>query len=156
MAGFEPISFDHWVDYNLTPPALLFGPSGNARSDAADLIREAGIRLADVDLLDGALARLERQLTVGLVWVETAGEVIDDALLNRLAQFAKNGPGRLVVSVSSGQIDAVVAALGELEAQILIDATSIDRAGAIAVVQAERDSLTNVSDVGRDNAARHR
>ncbi|MEO8618578.1 MAG: hypothetical protein ABI412_04360, partial [Sphingomicrobium sp.] len=152
MAGFEPTSFDHSSAYNSAPPALLFGPSGSARSDAADLMREAGLRLADVDLLDGAPDRLDRQLAVGLVWVESDGQALDDALLDRLALIAETGPGRLVISIGSAQIDAVVAALGAADAQILIDATTIERAGALAVALAERGLPGRASDVGRDNA----
>lgn len=153
MAGSEPISFEQTSEYNLIPPALLFGPSGRARSDAADLIRDAGLRLADVDLLDGALSRLERQGALGLVWVETAGEAIEENLLHRLEEIARSGPGRLVVSVGARQIDDVVAALGEVDAQILIDATTIERASALAVALAKRDMAAQKSDIGRANAA---
>lgn len=157
MSEHEPASLSYAdLPYDLAPPALLFGPMGSERSATADLMREAGLRLADVDRMDEAAARIERQVSLGLVWVEAGGETIPDSLLAALASHAARGPGRVIVSASTSQIDRVVGALGAHEAQILVEATGIERAGALALALVERGRPAMVSDVGRDNATRLR
>ncbi len=156
MSGFEHASDSSSLDYDDGLPALLFGTMGNIRSDTADMMREAGLRLADVDRLDEAAARIARQVALGLIWVEAGDKPLPDALVDALILHAARGPGRVVVATDAAQIDSVVSALGDSSAQILIDATAIERAGALALALAERGRPVMVSDVGRDNATRLR
>lgn len=156
MSGFEHASVSSDLTYDDGPPALLFGPMGTARSATADMMRDAGLRLADVDRLDGAAARIGRQLALGLIWVEAVDEELPTDLIDALADHAARGPGRVVVATASSQIDPVVSALGESSAQILIDPTQIERAGALALALAEGELPAQVSDFGRDSATRLR
>jgi DNA-binding MarR family transcriptional regulator len=142
--------------YDDTSPALLFGPAGDARSMAADLIRDAGLRLADVDSIDHASSRIDQQLRVGLIWVEAAGADVPEALLERLADAATSGRAQVILSVAPGQIDAAAAAMGEGQAQILVSAGEVERASALAYALAERARPMAVQDVGTDNAVRLR
>lgn len=142
--------------YDDAPPALLFGPTSTERSMASDLMRDAGMRIADVDLLDRAAERIEGQVRVGLIWVETTGQDIPEALLPSLGNIAASGGAQVILSVSREQIDEAAVHLGDGSAQILVAPGEIERASALAYALAERAEPSAVHDIGTDSAVRLR
>ena len=123
---------------------------------ASALFEAAEVRLAGQAPLADAAARLDQQISVGLVWLECGGVIPPDALLDRLARLAETGEAAVVASAPSSLIDLLYTRLDQGRAQILIDADDNQRAAALAVALARADRSTRVSDVGRDNAVRLR
>jgi DNA-binding MarR family transcriptional regulator len=145
------------VAYDRSPPALLFGAGGGPSQSVAAMLGEAGVRLAANEPLGGALERIERQLSHGLIWVECApGEALERPLLERLQQLAEGGAADVVLSIPSAEIDPALAVVDAPAAQVLVDADDIERGGALALALARRGAGARVSDVGRDNAVRLR
>ena len=166
MTRIEPTAFDASptphapspVAYSLAKPALLFGDDPAAMGRAAALFAAADVRLADQCPLAAAAERLDRQVAVGLVWLECANDaaIPSDALLDRLARLAGTGEAAVVASAPPSMIDLLFARLDHGRAQILIDPDDASRAAALAVALSRVDRETRVSDVGRDNAVRLR
>ena len=139
-------------------PALLFGNDPMVIDRTGDMLASAGVRLAGHGAIDQAIERLDAQLAIGLVWVE-CGEADDrpsDALLDRLARLAASGEAQVVTIAPPSLIDLLYARFDSSPAQILIDPTDLDRAGALSLALAEAGRPARVSDVGRDNAVRLR
>jgi DNA-binding MarR family transcriptional regulator len=139
-------------------PALLFGDDGNARRRTAAMMESAGVRLAGEGKLSEAPERIDRQVAVGLVWLECAGTdaIPSDELLDRLARLAESGQVSVVASAPTSMIDLLFARLDHPQAQILIDPDDGQRAGALSVALAGIGRPEGVSDVGRDNGVRLR
>ena len=152
MSDLEPIR------YEAGKPALLFGDDPAVMQRAGALFDAAGVRLAGQGSIDGAAARLDEQLVVGLVWLECADPagIPSDALLDRLARLAASGEAAVVASAPNSMIDLLFARLAHGSVQILIDADDALRAGALSLALADTKRQSRVSDVGRDNAVRLR
>ncbi len=146
------------IQYEAGKPALLFGDDPGTMGRAAALFEAAGVRLAGQGSIDGAAARLDEQLAVGLVWLECADPagIPSDALLDRLARLAESGEAAVVASAPSSMIDLLFARLDHGSVQILIDPDDAIRAGALSLVLADTKRPSRVSDAGRDNAVRLR
>ena len=153
QAAFSPTAS---AMYGLAKPALLFGDDPAVMGGTSALFEAAEVRLAGQAPLADAAARLDQQISVGLVWLECGGVIPPDALLDRLARLAETGEAAVVASAPSSLIDLLYTRLDQGRAQILIDADDNQRAAALAVALARADRSTRVSDVGRDNAVRLR
>ena len=155
-AGLSP--YGGSIKYQSGKPALLFGNDGATTGRTAALLEAAGVRLAGREPLEGAVDRLDRQVALGLVWLECAdpGAAPSDALLDRLARLAQTGEASVVASAPESMIDLLFARLDDGRAQILVDPDDAQRAGALAVALAEARAPARVSDVGRDHAVRLR
>ena len=159
MTGSERAASGSGFMYDsMGKPALLFGNDPMVIDRTGDMLASAGVRLVGHGAIDQALDRLDAQLAVGLVWVEydEAGDRPSDALLDRLARLAESGEAQVVTSAPPSLIDLLYARLDGSPAQILIDPTDLDRAGALSLALAEAGRPARVSDVGRDNAVRLR
>ena len=145
-------------DYDTGKPALLFGDDPAAMARAGALFDAAGVRLVGQGSLDGAAERLDRQIALGLVWLECGphAAIPSDALLDRLARLATSGEAAVVASAPPSMIDLLFARLDHGSAQILIDPDDAQRAAALALALARVDRSSRVSDAGRDNAVRLR
>jgi hypothetical protein len=146
------------ADYGGGKPALLFGNEPDAMRLTGEMLRSAGIRLAGEGTIGEAAERLDRQVAVGLVWLECADPagIPSDDLLDRLARLAESGEAAVVASAPRSMIDLLFARLDLSSAQILIDPDPIERAGALSLALANAGRAERVSDVGRDNAVRLR
>ena len=159
MTGSERAASGSGFMYDsMGKPALLFGNDPMVIDRTGDMLASAGVRLVGHGAIDQALDRLDAQLAVGLVWIEydEAGDRPSDALLDRLARLAESGEAQVVTSAPPSLIDLLYARLDGSPAQILIDPTDFDRAGALSLALAEAGRPARVSDVGRDNAVRLR
>ncbi|MCY7279353.1 MAG: MarR family winged helix-turn-helix transcriptional regulator [Sphingomonas bacterium] len=152
------ISSDFDLQYSSGKPALLFGSDSHALRRTNEMLTAAGVRVTVQSGLGEAFARLDRQVAVGLVWIECAevGGLPSDALLGRLADLAESGEAAVVACAPTSMTDLLFARFGQSPAQILIDADDMQRASAVSVVLAEAKRPARVSDVGRDNAVRLR
>ena len=145
-------------DYDTGKPALLFGDDPAAMERAGALFDAARVRLVGQGSLNGAAERLDRQIALGLVWLECGpnAAIPSDALLDRLARLAASGEAAVVASAPPSMIDLLFARLDQGSAQILIDPDDAQRAAALALALAKVDHSSRVSDAGRDNAVRLR
>lgn len=144
--------------YGLAKPALLFGDDSALLDRASALFDAAAVRVVARAPITAAAARLDQQLSVGLVWLECAdgAAVPPDELLDRLARLAESGEAAVVATAPASMIDLLFARLDGDRAQILIDPDDSSRAAALALALSSADRSSRVSDVGRDNAVRLR
>jgi DNA-binding MarR family transcriptional regulator len=157
MFGIEPAG-DGETTYGGAKPALLFGNDPQSMIRTGAFLQSAGVRLAGEASVSDAVERLDRQVAVGLVWLECADPagIPSDALLERLARLAETGEAAVVASAPPSMIDLLFARLDHSAAQILIDPDDVQRAGALSLALTGAGKSGRVSDVGRDNAVRLR
>ena len=158
MSRTESADYGADLPYNAGKPALLFGADLHSMQRTGDLLDAAGVRVVGQAGLEDAVERLDRQLAVGLVWIECdeAQAIPSDALLDRLARLAESGEAAVVASAPPSMIDLLFARLDQSSAQILIDPDDLQRASALTLALARAGRSSGVSDVGRDNAVRLR
>ena len=87
--------------YGLAKPALLFGDDPAVMGGTSALFEAAEVRLAGQAPLADAAARLDQQISVGLVWLECGGVIPPDALLDRLARLAETGEAAVVAGTEA-------------------------------------------------------
>ncbi len=158
MTGTSPAQYGTTTSYSFDKPALLFGDDPQILRRTEDLFGSAGVRLAGHGELRDAIERLDRQVAVGLVWIEFDEACGDpsNALLDRLARIAESGEASVVASAPTSMINLLFARFDQSPAQILIDADDVQRAGALSVALSNVGRPSRVSDVARDNAVRLR
>jgi len=159
MSELEPIRPAVAVDYTTGLPALLFGNDPDRRLAAAAVLGAAGVRMVDALPLDEAEARLDGQVSLGLVWLELAaadGGPALEQLLPRLNQLAETRGTIVIASSPLHLVDHLAAALTGRSTEILIDPDDAQRAATLATSLSGALAETGVSDVGKDNAARLR
>ena len=146
------------VEYDRSKPALLFGSTPELRSRAERALIAADLRLVgSLDLEEGA-ARLDDQVSLGLVWLELGDTypVALDTLLARLNAHAELY-GTVVIAASPfGIVDAVEAKLTHPLTEILVDPDNAQRAATVALAMTSDLRRNRLNDVGRDEAARLR
>ena len=128
------LSFSHFGDYSDPPPVLIAASSPDARVRAVTNAEAAGFRTAAVTVED-ASDRLGRQAAASALWLELdhdAGPELD-RLLERVEAEAASGRFPAVISATSTLVDPIVARIHDPEIQLLFDASSADRAAALAV-----------------------
>src|SRR5215218_6845287 len=159
MSELEPVRPATAVVYNDGKAALLFGNDPGRRLAAAGILGGAGVRLVDALPLDEAEARLDGQVSLGLVWLELgeddSGPVLE-RLLPRLNQLAESRGTIVIASAPLGLVDHAAAALTDRATEILIDPDDAQRAATLATAMSGALADGGVSDVGKDNAARLR
>jgi DNA-binding MarR family transcriptional regulator len=147
------------ITYDSARPALLFASSLRRRARAEATLAMAGVRLVDSVPLEGALDRLEQQLSLGLVWLELGEEDATaalDALLLRLNQLAEDRGTAVIACGPIELVDLLAGRLASRSAEILVDPDDSQRAAALAVALSGALHERGVLEVGKDNAARLR
>jgi DNA-binding MarR family transcriptional regulator len=128
------LSFSHFGDYSDPPPVLIAASSPDAQVRAVTNAEAAGFRTATVSV-EGASDRLGRQAAASAFWLELdsdAGPELD-RLLERVEAEAASGRFAAVISATSTLVDPIVARIHDPEIQLIFDASSVDRATALAV-----------------------
>lgn len=150
-----PLDFAHdalaMVDYGAGAGALLL--CDDAACDAAcEAVGQAGLRIADVHPVEGAVERLDRQAAVDLVFVGIARDHGTglDALLRRIAADAETGRYGSVVIAPPELIDAVDAAVGGAGRVIHLCEPGPDQLAA-AIAEAAQRTPPQLHDVGRSS-----
>ena len=151
----ERFRYDEPVTYAAGPPALLIGAPGRDLSEIAEMAGGAGMRVAGTCELQDAVARLDMQAALGLLWLDCGNELPAEDLLQRLGLLADAGTA-IIIEIIAAHIDATDAALPDSGVQILVDPRSAERAAALSLAIAGDLQPSRVSDVGRDNAVRLR
>jgi hypothetical protein len=116
-------------------PIPAFGDTPASLRRAALTAEAAGLLLAASMSLEGAEARLDKQLTTGAVWLELdeGDSSVLEPLLARLQEDASADRYAVVAAVPRSQIDVVFARLTAPTIQILVDRDDVERATALAV-----------------------
>ena len=158
MIGTDPSAYGADDSYRFDKPALLFGADPGAMRRTSEMFGAAGVRLVGQGALGEAMARLDAQVALGLVWIECDEDagIPSDALLERLVDLAESGEASVVASAPHSMIDRLFARFDQPGSQILIDADDVQRAGALSVALSNVGRSARVSDAGRDNAVRLR
>jgi hypothetical protein len=152
--GCVPVdTADAWTETFSTPaPVLIAGDSEAARERAGRSVSASGFRIADRVGLDGALDRIDRQVSATALWVELDEDGGDamDALLDRLNGDAALGRYCAVVSTRTGLVDPVAARLTDRSIQLVVDGSDADRAAALAVAVSGANKTNRLSDIAAD------
>jgi DNA-binding MarR family transcriptional regulator len=157
MSELESIEPATAIDYSSSKPALLFGNDPDRRLAAAAGLAAAGVRVVDALPLAEAEARLDGQVSLGLVWLELGqddGGPVLERLLPRLNQLAESRGTIVIASAPLSLVDHAAAALTDRSTEILVDPDDAQRAASLAMALSGVGADTGVSDVGKDNAAR--
>jgi hypothetical protein len=131
---------------------LIAGDSEAARERAGRTVSASGFRIADRVGLDGAVDRIDRQVSASALWVELdedGGEAMD-ALLDRLNADAARGRYSAVVAAGADLVDPVMARLPDHSVQLVIDGSEADRTAALAVALSGADKIDRLSDIATD------
>jgi hypothetical protein len=131
---------------------LIAGDSEAARERAGRTVSASGFRIADRVGLDGAVDRIDRQVSASALWVELdedGGEAMD-ALLDRLNADAARGRYSAVVAAGADLVDPVMARLTDHSVQLVIDGSEADRTAALAVAVSGADKIDRLSDIATD------
>ncbi len=159
MSELEQVRPAATVAYDRSAPALLFGSDRRRRARAEQALSAFGIRLAGSVPLEEAGDRLERQVALGLSWLELgeedANSVLDDTLV-RLNEMAEERGTLVIASAPIELVDMIAARLTASTTAILVDPDDGQRAGALASALSGALCDNGVRDVGKDNAARLR
>ena len=159
MSELESIQTATAIDYSAAKPALLFCNDPGRKVAAAARLAAAGVRLVNALPLIEAEARLDGQVSLGLVWLELGegdGGPVLERLLPRLNQLAESRGVIVIASVPLSLVDLAAAALIDRATEILVDPDDAQRAATLAMALSGALAETGVSDVGKDNAARLR
>ena len=143
------------LDYAGGAPALLIGDYPDRLEKLQGLIAESGVRNAGTASIAEGPERLDRQISLGMVWIDFGDREPAQEMAERLRSLADRGTA-VVVSVAPNLIDFADCAFGDRPVQILVDPDLIEQAAALSVALAGKSSGGRVSDVGRDNAVRLR
>ena len=158
MTEFVPLQPAATPTYDFDKPALLFGNDRMAVAQATEVIEGAGLRLVAQLPLSEAVARLEQQGSLGLVWLELSGTEDRsqlESVIERLDCFAEAGT-RIIAALPIDLVDLVDARLHHRHAEILVGPDQAQRAAALATAMLSGVVERAFSDVGKDNAARLR
>lgn len=160
MSNIEQISSASTLTYDERKPALLFGGASGRVDDAADVLRDAGVRLVDRLTVADGLDRLRLQPSLGLAWLELEPEDSGpelDRLLDHLEERATGGETAVVASAPIELVDLLAARLTHPRTEILVGADQAQRVAALAVVNSGiLRSVDKAHDAAKDNAARLR
>jgi hypothetical protein len=118
-------------------------------------IEASGFRVAPPATIAEARDRIDQQVSASAIWVEL--DCDDAAQMGQfLAQVARDvfdGPYGGVISIPSELIDPVMAAVGDSDVDVIVDADDAERAAALAVATARRELPVRLSDVASDRNA---
>ena len=142
------------VDYSGPAPVLLAASSDRAIRRGRSTLEHSGLRIAAAIPIAGAAERLADQAALSALWIELDGEADGlEPLLAMVARDAGDGRYSAVVSASAAMLDPLVAAIGDEPVEILIDASEMERAAALAVALSGSSRPDRLSDVASDRSA---
>jgi hypothetical protein len=143
------------LNYSNAPPLLLAASSASAMARAERSAAVAGLRVAARLPIEGAVQRIEQQISAAALWVELdsdLGGAMDDLLVH-VSRDVGEGRYAAVVSATAELIDPVAASLAASSVELIIDADDAERAAALAVAMLKHGLPLHVSDVASDNNA---
>lgn len=136
-------------------PSLLLIGGERGRPDLAAIATGANFRLAGAVALDESASRLGRTVAVDALLVDLRGAPAGDIGLDRAIHAVLAWPGlgdvRLLVLTGLDALDAVIAALGTADANVLCEPAHSDIAMALCVMARDRRRLASLHDVSRDS-----
>ncbi len=155
MDGALSIQPESPLSYAGPPPVLIAGDSDAAMRRAADTVHAAGLRIADQVAVDGAIGRIDHQISASAVWLELDGDggAPMDRLLDRLNGDAGAGRYSAVVAGPLALVDVLCARLTDPAIALLIDGDEAERAATLAVAMSGAARAAHVADVASDRGA---
>jgi DNA-binding MarR family transcriptional regulator len=143
------------ISYSEMPPVLIAGSSERAVIRARSTVQAFGVRTADARQIGAAAPCLQEQASASAIWVEldeiSAGEIIDQ-LVEQLNDEVRQGRYGAIVAAPEALIDPLAATLDD-EVQLLIGADDAERAAALAIALARRQTSHRYDDVASDRNA---
>ncbi len=143
------------LTYSDLPPVLIAGSSDAAIARAKSTVRAFGVRVAGGCKVAETAVRLDQQGSASAIWVEldeSSAEDFPDQLLAQLNSEVRRGRFGVIVSAPAMLIDPLVAIVDD-DVQLIIAGEEAERASALAIALARRDSDERYSDVGSDRNA---
>lgn len=160
MTKIEQLSSATSLSYDDRRPVLLIGGASRSVDDAADVLRDSGVRLVDRLPVGKGVERLREQPSLGLAWLELE---LDDSgpdlerLLDHLEERATGEGTAVVASAPIALVDLLAARLTHPRTEILVAPDQAQRVAALAYASSGiLDSTDGVHDATKDNAARLR
>lgn len=142
----------HYLD---PPPVLIAASSDAGMARAERAVRASGMRIADRLPIEQASERLARQGRISAIWLEIdrdCGALMDE-LLDAVDRTVGEERCAAVISTTIDMIDAVAARVSQPAADIIVNATEVDRIAALASVLAASAAPNKFSDVTADKSA---
>jgi DNA-binding MarR family transcriptional regulator len=143
------------LSYSDSPPVLVAGSSENAVARGRSTVAAFGLRMPEAVEFESATAQLRRQASASAIWVEldevSVGCILDE-LIEQLNADVGEGRYGAVVSAPKGLIDPLAAALAD-EVQLIIDADDAERASALALALAGRETRERYAEAATDRNA---
>jgi len=143
------------LKYSSISPVLVAASSGAAMMRAGRTIDASGLRIGARLPIEEALERIKAQPAATAVWVELDRDCGDrmDELLSQLSHDASRGCYAAIISATSSLLDPINACVGDAEIEVVVDADETERAAALAIALARRESPLRLSDIGSDRNA---
>ena len=150
----DALSTETSFAYTSEPPLLVAASSDAALRRVRETADAAGQRVAGELRLEEARERLRQQASASAsaIWIELDHDCGDalGALLDEVLDSRCLG---LVLSVSSDVVDTLGERLFDARAQVLVDASAVERAAALASVTALAATTGRAHDVAHDPTA---
>lgn len=140
------------IEYLASAPILIAATSGSAFYRAQQTITAAGGRASSNVAIEHLRDRLRDQAAVSALWIELdrdGGREGDQRLRCALRDASARGC-RTVIAAPLSLVDAVMSFIEDSAADILIDASDIERASAFAVATTAAKLPLMVTDVTSD------
>jgi DNA-binding MarR family transcriptional regulator len=140
------------------PTVLVVSDKERAGRKAERTLDDAGVRLGTTVMLENAMARLDAQASLGLLWIEIDGEFNDtlEQLLRRVDRNVENGRYSSVVAASVALIDPLSAVVKCSAIELLISGSEVERVGALALARADVEEQVVRDSASEGNATRLR
>lgn len=143
------------LPYADQPPVILVADSQRALQNARRTVDSAGYRSAVAESVAVAPERIENQAAASAIWMEIDQD--PGPQFETLAALIRRdvGKGRYaaVVATTASLIDPVFSALGDIDAQILVDPDDAQRTAALALAVLHRTEIQRLSDVASDQSS---
>ena len=142
----------HYLD---PPPVLIAASSDAGMARAERAVRASGMRIAVRLPIEQASERLARQGRISAIWLEIdrdCGAPMDE-LLDAVDRTVGEERCAAVISTTIDMVDAVAARVSQPAADIIVNATEVDRIAALASVLAASAAPNKFSDVTADKSA---
>ena len=137
-------------------PILIGASSERAIARAADAIEGSRWRVAAAVPIEMALERIDRQVSLGAVWIEVDRDCggVMDGLLTEVSNHVSVGRYAAVVCGTAELIDPIAACVDEAGIELLVDPDDAERVSALALLEARAGRKeARLSDVASDQSA---
>lgn len=122
------------------PSVLIFASHAGGMAEARMAAESVGARVIGAESIDGAMERLQRQVSVDAVVIELDEASLDgsDRLLDWANHAVRGGEAAVIVAMPQAVVDDVYARIDAPQVMLLVEPAAGDRAAALGLALAER------------------